>query len=304
MGGNQLKPGTKLFNSYLIFLVLYALFTLLPKPAAVTLLQYHVSELRYRIIELTVIITLGFIWYVALRGYAQLSAYADLIRTETDGKQVARLSRGVFLIALWLPVSNVLSSILNFIALHHPGFVSAANIIDNYVSLIIPLAGFVFVSLGAHGLSGIVRKHPTYRALNVLVLLIIYGGLGYYHLVITIPHRSLVYHLPVALILSTIVAPYLYMWYLGLKASYEISNYQRKIRGEVYKLAWQRLGFGLGWLIGTSVVFQYLTALTWHLLNLSIYWLLAIIYGLLLILALGFVFIGQGTKRLQRIEEV
>jgi len=268
------------------------------------LAQYHVGVLRFRIIQLTIVIILGFIWFIAFRGYAQLAAYAEMIRKEKDGQQVGRLSQGVFLIAMWLPISSVTSSVLNYIALHHHSFTAAASIISNYVSLFVPLLGFIFVSLGAHGLSGIVRKQPTYRALNILVLSLIYGGLLYYHLVATIPHRDLVYHMSIVWIFATLVAPYLYMWYLGLKASYEIYGYQRKIRGEVYKQAWRRLGFGLGWIIGTSVIFQYLTTVTWHLLDLSIYGLLAVVYGLLLILALGFLFISQGTQKLQRIEEV
>lgn len=299
-----MKLSTKLFYSYLVFLIVYALFTLLPVPTQRTLVQYDVSILGFRLIELTIIVILGVIWYIAFHGYAQLSEYTGLIRKETDGKQVDRLCKGVFLIAMWFPVSSVLSAILGYITLHDVGFASAASIIGNYASLAIPLVGFIFVSLGAHGLSGIVHKQPTYRATNILVLLIIYSGLLYYHLVMTTPDRSLVYHLPVVLILTTLVAPYLYMWYLGLRASYEIYNYQRKIGGEVYKQAWRRLSFGLGWIIGTSVIFQYLTTLSTHLVGLSIYWILAIVYSLLLILAVGFLLISQGTKKLQRIEEV
>lgn len=53
-----------------------------------------------------------------------------------------------------------------------------------------------------------------------------------------------------------------------------------------------------------SISVQSLTTLTPHLVHLSIYWTLAIIYSLLLVLSVGFVLIAIGARQLQRIEEV
>jgi hypothetical protein len=299
-----MKLRSKLFYSYLFFLISYSAFVLLPTPAPATLLQYHVSVLGLRIIDLTIILLLAAIWFAGFYGYAKLQAYTKLIRGNKDGEQVAKLTKGIFLVALWLPVSSVISAILNYSALKHPDFLPAAVIIKNYTNLLLPLLGFIFIGIGARGLSELARQRPTYRATNALVILILYVGLVYYRLVATTHHRLVVYHMSIWPILATLVVPYIYMWAIGLLAAYEIYTYRMKVAGIVYRKSWGFLAAGIGWLIVTSIIFQYLTSLSARLSQLSIYWLLVIIYSLLLVLSVGFVFIAMGARKLQKIEEV
>lgn len=299
-----MKLRSRLFYSYVVFIILYAGFILLPAPAPATLLQYHVSALGLRLIDLTIILILAAIWYAGFYGYAKLHTYAGLIRGSKDGKQVAKLTQGIFLVVMWLPVSSVVSAILNFIATKHPGLLPAVKIIDIYVNLLLPLAGFFLISQGARGLSELVRQRPTFAATNILQLLVIYIGLIYYRLVATTVHRNDIYHIPIWLILTTVVAPYVYMWSIGLLSGYQVYLYRKKVAGIVYRKSWNLLSLGLCWLILTSISFQYLTSLSARLSHLSIYWLLAIVYSLLLVLSVGFVLVALGARNLQKIEEV
>ena len=295
---------SKLFYSYLIFLIIYIGFVLLPAPQPATLMQYHVSVLGFRIIDITIIMLLACIWFVGFYGYAKLQAYSRLIHTEKDGKQVARLAQGIFLLVLWLPVSSDTSTVLNYFAVRHLGLLSAATIIENYINLLFPLAGFIFISMGARGLSELVRQRPSYKATNLLVVLLVYIGVVYYHLSASTYHRDDVYHMSIWLISMTLVAPYIFMWFIGLLAMYEIYSYRLKVKGSVYRKGWATLALGLGWLIVTSIGFQYLTTLAAHLKKLDIYWLLFIVYSLLLVLTVGFVLIALGARKLKKIEEV
>ncbi len=299
-----MKVRSKLFYSYVLFLIVYSAFTLLPKPPPATLSQYRVSVLGLRLISLTIIILLAAIWYAGFYGYAKLQSYTELIRKDKDGKQVAKLSKGIFLLVIWLPVSSVVSAVLNYIAMRHIGLLPAMTIIENYVSLLLPLVAFIFIGFGTRGLSGLLRQRPSYRAANIMALILIYTGLVYYRLVVTTHNRDKVYHLPIWLILTTLVAPYIYMWYTGFVATYQLYLYQQKVAGVVYRKSWRFLALGLGWLIITSITFQYLTSLDARLVKLSIYWILAIVYALLLVLSVGFVLIAIGTRKLQKIEEV
>jgi hypothetical protein len=295
---------SKLFYSYLVFLAVYSGFTLLPAPSPAILAQYHLSPLGLRIIDVTIIVLQAVIWYAGFYGYAKLRQYARPIRKERDGKHVATLTKGIFLMVMWLPVSTTISVVLNFIAAHHTGFVPAAAIIHNYLNLALPLLGVVFIGLGARGLSEIVKQRPTYHAISILAALLIYIGLVYYRLVATTEHRASVYHMSIWLILLTLVAPYIYMWFMGLLATYEIYNYRLKVAGIVYRRSWWLLALGIGWLMVSSVGVQYLTTLSAWLMHLSIYWILAIVYSLLLVYSVGFVLIALGARRLQKIEEV
>lgn len=299
-----MKLKSKLFYCYILFLLLYSGFTLLPAPLPATLHQYHVSALGLRVIDLTLIVLLAAIWYAGFYGYAKLYEYALLIRNNNDGEQVIKLSRGILLLVMWLPISSTISAILNFLTVKHPGFMSAAKIIENYISLLFPLAGFIYISMGARKLSELVKQRPSYLATNVLAISLTYIGLIYIHQVATTQNRSAVYHMPMWLILITIVGPYIYMWFMGLLAVYEIYQYRQKVKGIIYKKSWGLMSLGLGWLVVVTIVLQYLTTLSSHLTRLSIYGILTIIYALLLLIAVSFVLIAGGTRRLQRIEEV
>lgn len=299
-----MKLRSKLFYAYVAFLLVYAGFVLLPAPQQAVLLQYHLSATGLRLIDLTVVLILAVIWFAGFYGFAKLNSYTSLIRQEKDGKQIAKLTKGVFFLVLWLPVSSTLSAILNFAAAKHPGMLPASTIINNYVSLLIPLIGFIFISEGAYGFSGLIRQRPSSRVMHGLAIPLIYIGLIYSHLVITTTGRDMVYHLSLWWVMLTLVAPYIYMWLIGLVATYQIYYYRQKVTGIVYREGWTFLALGICWLVVLSIGFQYLTTLTVHLRHLSIYALLALIYGLLLVLATGFILIAFGARKLQKIEEV
>jgi len=295
---------SKLFFGYLFALIIYAGFTLLPAPSPITLAQYHLSALELRLIDVTIIILLAGIWFAGFYGYAKLRTYSQLIRGSKDGKPVAWLTHGILLLALWLPISMVISAILNYISLRHLSLLPATTIIDNYIGLLFPLAAFLFISKGARGLTDLARQRPNFWALHVVAIVLVYIGLIDAHLVAATSNRDAVYHLSIWLILTTLVAPYIYMWLIGLIATYELYRYRLKAQGIVYRSSWTLLSLGMGWLIVLSIALQYLTTITSRLSSLSIYWLLIIIYSVLLVLSVGFILIAAGARKLQKIEEV
>jgi hypothetical protein len=302
--GLHMKIRSKLFYCYLFFIIVYSAFTLLPSPSHITLAKYHISAMSLRLIDVTIILLLAGIWFAGFYGYAKLRDYNQLIQGGKDGKAIAWITKGIFVLVLWLPVPNVISTILTYIGLRHHAFLPVATIIDNYISLLFPLVAFILIGKGARGLIDLVRVRPSFRSINLLAIILVYVGLIDYHLIASTRNRAAVYHLSIWLILSTLAAPYIYMWFVGLLATYEIYRYSRKVRGIVYRNCWALLALGIGWLIVTSIGLQYLTTVSNRLGSLSIYWVLAIIYSLLLVLSVGFVIIAIGTRKLRKIEEV
>jgi hypothetical protein len=299
-----MKIGFRFFCGYLFCVVVYGAFTLLPTPSRITLTRYHLSAMSLRLIDLTIIFLLAAIWYAGFYGYIQLRNYNRLIRDSKDGKAMIWITKGIFLLVLWLPIPSLVSSILDYISLRHLAFAPAATIINNYISLLFPLIAFILIGKGARSLIDLVRVRPSFKAINILAVVLVYIGLIDYHLIASTHNRTDIYHLSIWLILITLAAPYIYMWFVGLLATYEIYRYSRKVRGIVYRRSWAFLAFGIGWLIVMSVVLQYLNTVTNRLDSLSIYWILAIVYSLLLVLSGGFIFIAIGARKLRRIEEV
>jgi sulfite exporter TauE/SafE len=97
--------------------------------------------------------------------------------------------------------------------------------------------------------------------------------------------------------------PYIYTWFIGLLAAYEIYLYAFKTPGIIYRRALKLLALGLGWTIAVSVLSQYITTLT-KVRLLKINALLILVYSLLILLAVGYLLVAWGAKKLQRIEEV
>ena len=301
---NILKKKSKLFYFYIITLVVYSAFVLIPKPLPATLVQYHVSALGLRLIYVTIILILAGIWYAGFYGFRRMQTYSYLIKGDVDGQQLARFKSGLLILSLWLPITTTLSTILNYFDLKQPGLVPAYTIIENYINLIIPLAGFSYISLGARGLTEIINKRPSYKATNLMFIVLIAASLIYYHLVATTHNRGEVYHMSIWFIMFSLALPYIYMWSIGLLAAYEIYIYSSKVKGIIYRKSWHLLDIGLSWLILVSIAFQYLSNVFYDLDHLSIYVILLIIYSVLLVLAIGFMLVALGTKKLQKIEEV
>jgi hypothetical protein len=112
------------------------------------------------------------------------------------------------------------------------------------------------------------------------------------------------YYLPLWLMVTTVTIPYLYAWFIGLLAAYEISAYSRHIRGLLYKQSLWLLAIGLVVVIGSSVTLQYINSvgpragyllLNYHLLFLSCCRIIG---------SCGYALIALGAIRLKKIEEV
>lgn len=299
-----MKRKSRLFYGYIASLVLYSAIVLIPAPAREVLQKYHISVGGVRLLDLTIILLLAAIWFAGFYGYGKFRHYAEMIGDTKDGRHVHQMSIGMLLLVLWLPISSIVSSALNYVAVRHPGSLGATVIINHYVGMVLPLVGYVFIGAGARGLSRLSRQRPSFLATNALSILLIYISLVYIRLVATTHPRAVAYHLSIWPLLLTLVAPYIYMWSVGAMAAYELFIYSRQGPGLLYRKYWRLLAFGFGWLIVTSIAFQFLTTLTPRLQNLSLNALLLLIYVLLILLSVGFVLIALGTRKLQKIEEI
>ena len=299
-----MKIKSKIFYCYVALVATYIAVMLLPAPDPATLTRYHLSILSLRLLDFTIIIPMAAIWYAAFYGYTKLHAYGQLIKDNKDGKQVARLARGLLTLAIGLPLSSILSNALHVIARDHPSFTGGATIIGNYGAVLYPLIAFLFISMGARGLSELAKSRPTYLTLNVVALTVIVLGVVFCDLIARSHHNIVTsYHLTYSLVMLTLAIPYMYVWFLGLFATVEIYVYSRKVAGIVYRKGWNKLALGFGAIILFSIVLQYLTTLSSWLTGLSLSGILLLLYVLLLLLASAYIVVALGTKELMKIEE-
>lgn len=301
----RLKPKPKIFYWYIILILIYAGFTFLTAPPKATLAKYHLTSTGLRLLDITVVLPVVGIWFAAFYGYYKLNLYSKLIAHTKDGKQILILTKGIFILTLGLPLTSIAKQILTLIADHHHAFTNMSIIISNYVALLFPLVAFFVISQGARGLSRIAKKRTSYVMAHLFPIFLIIIGVLYGYLVANSNGRtSEAYHLPSGWVLATLVIPYIYTWFLGLVAAYNLHLYSGTIKGIVFRRGWDLLAYGLGSVILISVLIQYLTTVTNQFQSLSLNWILLVVYILLILLAAGYVLLALGAKKLIRIEEV
>jgi hypothetical protein len=102
----------------------------------------------------------------------------------------------------------------------------------------------------------------------------------------------------------TVVIPYLYAWFVGLLATYEIGSFSQQIRGLLYRQALRLLSGGLVSVIISSIAIQYLLSASprhgFVVVDGRLLWIniFRIIGGI------GYIMIAFGVSRLKRIEDI
>lgn len=298
---------SKAFYTYAVLVLAYSLITLLPAPAAITLHKYHLHPTGLRLLDFTLIIPTFVMWFAAFYGYEKLNRYGQLIKKNQDGVQVARLARGLFALAIGLPISSLVTSLLTLLALRHPGLTSFSVILPHFIDIAYMLIAFLFFSAGVRGLGSLSKSRPGVIMTHSIVFVVIVLGVVFCNLITWAHDRHTLlasFHMSYSLVMLTVAIPYMFIWFLGLSSIAETYAYSKRVTGIVYRKGWNRLAFGLGSIIVLDILLQYLGTLYTWLNGLSLTSVLALLYVLLFLLAGGFIVVALGTRDLMKIEEV
>jgi hypothetical protein len=268
--------------------------------------EYHLSEAEFRILAVLTGVPTTIVWLIAFYGYAALASYAEKVGNSSEGRSYSSISRGLKWLAWGLPISICVNTFLGGITLLSPGFQTAALIISHYLFVGISITAFTYMSDGSRSLRDIIARAPSKAATRSMLGLIIVVAVGYCTITLdtVADQHPNSYHLPLWLILLTIIIPYLYAWLMGFLAVFEISQYGRSVRGLFYKQALRFLASGTTFVIVASVALQYLTSSSPYLRRIILDWKLLLSYVILATFAVGFILITVGAGKLKKIEEV
>jgi len=286
--------------------VVYIVLQLILQPNTATIRQFHLSLGEYHVLSLLVSIPSLAAWFAAFYGYAKLEKYADRIDGAPEGQAFTHISKGLKYLAWGLPITSLISTILGALAHSWTSFGGAAIIISHYVTLAISLLAFSKLNRGTRYLTEAGGKSPTLNATRWLMASFIIVAVSYSAGIVASLHHGLRtnYHLPLWLILFTIVIPYLYAWLMGLLSAYEISLYRRHAPGILYQRGLNYVASGLCMAVLASVILQFLTSGSPYLRRITFSWSALTVYMLLILYAAGFVVISIGAHKLNKIEEV
>lgn len=297
-------------SHYISITGLYLLLALLLPANKVAMSTYHLNSLEYHVLLFVVVLPFTAIWFAAFYGYNKLRSYANAVRDTPEGEDFNKLADGCGWLAYSLPVAALVAIVLSSIANGHPGFHRWSVILTNYISLILPLIAFSKLSNGARELSTRAGARLNIgRAKSIIILFVCLGVLYCY---LTFRHFNLIstvsadnaYFLPVWIAVATVIIPYLYAWFVGLLAAYEIVLFSQETKGLIYRRALSYMGYGIAAVIGGSIAYQYLSSVVPRTGSISLNYALATIYLFQLVSVIGYTLIALGATRLKRIEEV
>jgi hypothetical protein len=305
-----LKMLSSPIRAYVFLTVLYFGLVLLLPANKMVMAIYNLDAAQYHILLFAILAPYVLIWFAAFYGYAKLRDYAALIRDTNEGEEFSSLSTGLKWLAYGMPIISIISIILNTISNDHSGFHSTAIIINNYLGLLVPLIGFTIVSIGSRGLTAISNIKVSLSQSKVIIMVFVLLGVLYCFLTFrhfdlqTIDSTKNPYFLPLWLMLLTITIPFLYSWFIGLLAGYELILYSKHVDGHIYKQALKLIGYGIVVVIVSFIALQYVSAILPRRGYLSLNASLVISYMVRAVMVGGFISIAFGAKKLKRIEEV
>lgn len=296
-----------------IFIILYItpIFFVSPDPALLS--RFNLSTLQLKLISLTLVVFLAIIWYSAFYGFAKFKEYAAKITHSPDGRTFNMLANGLGFLALALPVSALASAALDYIAQMYPAFSPTTVVIRRYIMLCLAAIAFIWIYRGSKSLVTLTSKKfkpSLYFWMGVIAVLamgVLYAYVALANTVGNVPNPisyKAVYYLPPWLIITTYVIPYVFIWLLGVRSIALILFFNKNTQGLVYKKALRHLAVGLSLVVGGSIATQLFMALGNTTGSRGLQLLLIFVYLLLIFMAIGYILIAIGAKKLKKIEEV
>lgn len=291
----------------LVGMLLWAAYAGLALLAPLARNPYHLTLSQRDLLQLTIIVPLLVIWLVAAHGAASFQRYAWLIRGSADGRALQLISVGLMILVAFY----ILQSLLTEIPLYFSGKwqLYPLLMLANHVPVMLALLGFLVILAGAWKLRDLTVRRLAPGGLAAIVFPYAVLGLLFAWLFSRslpgapdqngIPKFAEPGQMPVV----TVAIPYLFAWLAGILAITIIAEYARTIHGTIYRRALKDLVRGLTGVLGFSIVIQLVQLSSGVFAGLRLGVILFILYSLIVLYAVGFLFIARGARKLSLIEE-
>lgn len=270
---------------------------------------YHITDSYYHFVMFLIALPSILVWFVAFFSYTKLYQFASALKNTGEEGSFMELATGLAVLAWSLPIYEISQRILSAIASQNHSLTGASIIIANYLEVILSIITFTLISKASRDITKTRPVNSSGGRSKWMIAVFIIAGIAYCFFTLqSFPLRSFrdtsdIYHLPAWLMVVSVIAPYLYAWFLGLIGAYDLHAYAYRMKGIIYKRALNPLVLGLTAIIFSLVAIQYLLG-AWPAHRLSLDWQTLVLVGIRLIGGIGFVLIALGSNKLKRIEEV
>lgn len=292
---------------FAILILTYLGLNLLIAPTKEVLQHYDLTLLHARVLTASFVIPIAIIYTIGAYGAIKMKQYSLLIKSSKEGKYFNRFSNGLLILVLAQAITSVSNSLVSIVALHKLAWLPTVTVLNNYMVLLLTGFSLAVIALAAKNLISLLPKKSSGWEQHIIMLIFVALSAAYSYLIVAQPiHTTLArrtYFMPNWLVLITIAIPYLYVWYMGFWGAYQLFNFQKRVKGLIYKNSLVYVAGGLALVISSSIVIRILATISAQINRLKLTPILFIIYGFLLLIGVGFILITLGTRKLRRIEE-
>ncbi len=293
-----------------VWAVIYiALIFILP-PNYVSMHHYRISAAEYRIGVTALALSLIAVWFIAFWASNRLREYSHTIAETNEGKGFRRLSLGSVWLAWSLPVIATAALILNAISDRYPSFHATDVISITYVTLVLTLITFVLMGAAAREMAKAYKLTFSPKHMGLIMLVFLTTGISFCYIVFShISPQGLtstrnLYFMPVWILIISVIIPFLYAWFIGLLAAYQIFLTGLKAKGLLYRQALFLMTAGILIVILCFIALQYIASVVPHSNEVILDYKLILTLIFRLLIGVGFIMLALGARKLKRIEEV
>ena len=272
---------------------------------------FNLEYSQLMLLKLSVVAPFFMIWVVGIFAATAITNYLNTIKGSPEEKGFGRIQQGVMVLLLGLTIGAVLGAIRPFILPDQDMKIMLAVTV-RYVNVFMPLIAFGLFFDGATSLMRLAKK--TGNTLSNLwpALLTVAVAVFYSWVIFSNPDRQFgvgpnqtgALYLTDTMIILTLMIPYIAMWTLGIFAAARLSDYSNSVLGTIYRSALSWFARGILFTILLSISFQALTLLNEYFAHAGLQAILIIVYVLLAAIAMGYVFLWLGARKLRLIETV
>lgn len=292
---------------YFTLLTAYVMLSVMLPPQPVIFERFDITVLQARLLSLTVVIPITFIYLLALYGTVWLKSFAVAIRDTKEWQAYDQIANGLALWAISLPLQSIFSSLTNYIAVENPAWLEEVVITRNYLRVVVTVIAFTLIARGAERLVKTVRTRPTFDRPLVSLFGTITLTTFYIWLIVSRHQVELatpIFYQPDWLIIITQAIPLLFVWARGLRATYYLYLYREKVGGKVYRRSIDLLTKGVVLIIFIAIAIQLIVTASSRLVSLNLTPALSLVYLLVIGYAIGYTCVAIAAKKLKMIEEV
>jgi len=272
---------------------------------------YHLSYSQLMWVKLSVVLPFFLIWIFGIFAATGITRYISTIKGSPEEKGFAGIQSGVLVLLLGLTIGAVVGAIRSFLMDDESARI-ILSVIVSYFNVLMPLIAFGYFFSGATTLARLTKKPISMLSNIVPLILVLAAALFYAWVVFSNPDRQLgvgpqhtgALYLPDEMIVLTLMVPYVTMWALGLFAAFRLLNYRNSVQGLIYRSALSWLTGGILFIILLSITFQGLALLRDFFAAADLKTILIAVYLILAAIAVGYIFLWFGARKLRIIETV